>query len=96
MQPISNPAGEQKRPGRGRLILRFLKGSKTFFLICMICAALSALADMITPQIIRITVDQILGGASADTLSPAVQRMLESDGGTVRLGGCHSMKFSRR
>ena len=31
--------------------IRFLKGCKTFFLLCMLCAAVSALADMIAPQI---------------------------------------------
>ena len=69
------------RPGRGRLILRFLKGSKAFFIICMLCAALSALADMVTPQIIRVTVDHILGAAPAETLSPAVRSLLDAFGG---------------
>ena len=72
---------EKSRPGRGRLILRFLKGSKAFFIICMICAAVSALADMITPQIIRITVDNILGSAPLDNLNPAVRGILEDLGG---------------
>ena len=75
------------RPGRGKLILRFLKGSKGFFLLCMICAALSALADMITPQIIRVTVDNILGSQSAESLSPAVRDMLDAFGGVQALRG---------
>ena len=75
------------RPGRGKLILRFLKGSKGFFLLCMICAALSALADMITPQIIRVTVDNILGSQSAESLSPAVRGMLDAFGGVQALRG---------
>ena len=78
---------QQPRPGRGKLILQFLKGSKGFFLLCMVCAALSALADMITPQIIRITVDNILGSASAENLSPAVQRLLAAFGGPEALRG---------
>ena len=41
---------QQPRPGRGKLLLQFLKGSKGFFVICMVCAALAALADMITPR----------------------------------------------
>ena len=76
-----NPTQEQRRPGRGKLILHFLKGSKAFFLICMVCSALSALADMITPQIIRVTVDNVLGSASAENLSPLVQRALAAAGG---------------
>ncbi len=77
----------QARPGRGKLILRFLKGSKAFFLVCMLCAALSALADMVTPQIIRVTVDNILGSAPTDTLSPAVQSLLNAFGGPEVLRG---------
>ncbi len=69
------------RKDRWRLIWRFLKGSKGFFLLCMVCAALSALADMITPQIIRITIDNVLGGAPADTLSEPVRRLTEAAGG---------------
>ena len=78
---------QQPRPGRGKLILQFLKGSKGFFILCMTCAAVSALADMITPQIIRVTVDNILGSAPADTLSPAVQRLLALFGGPEVLRG---------
>ena len=85
MQTIQTQDHMQPRKGRGRLIMRFLKGSKAFFLICMICAALSALADMITPQIIRVTVDNIVGGAPADTLSPAVRSLLASFGGPAAL-----------
>ena len=68
--------------GRAKLLRTFLKGSKFFFLMCMICAAVSALADMVTPQIIRITVDQVLGRAPLDTLSPVVRGLLEQLGGT--------------
>ena len=73
------------RPGRGRLIRFFLKGSKFFFLLCMICAALSALADMITPQIIRIAVDNVLGKAPLDNLSPQVRAAVEAAGGPAYL-----------
>ncbi len=82
-----NQPQEKRRPGRGKLILRFLKGSKAFFLICMVCAALSALADMITPQIIRVTVDNILGSDPVDNLSPLVQNILAAAGGTEYLRG---------
>ena len=71
----------QPRPGRGKLLYHFLKGSKGFFIFCMLCAALSGLAEMLTPQIIRVTVDNILGSAPTDTLSPWVQRLLAAAGG---------------
>ena len=71
----------QPRQGRGKLILQFLKGSKTFFVICMFCSALSGLAETVTPQIVRVTVDNIIGSASTDTLSPFFRSMLEAFGG---------------
>ena len=80
IKPASPP-----RPGRGKLIWHFLKGSKGFFLLCMLCAALSALADMIIPQIIRVTVDQILSGADTEALSPLVKKMLQAFGGAEAL-----------
>ena len=70
-----------KKESRGRLIWRFLKGSRAFFIICMICAALSALADMITPQIVRVTVDQVIGGAGEESLAAYVRAMLHAAGG---------------
>ena len=73
------------KPDRGKLILRFLKGSKAFFVICMACAALSSLADMITPQIIRVTVDNVLGGQGTENLSPLVQGLLQAAGGAEAL-----------
>ena len=73
------------RPGRGGLIWHFLKGSRGFFLLCMLCAAVSALADMAAPQIVRVTVDQVIGGASPEGLSPWVRSLLEAAGGAARL-----------
>ena len=70
------------RKGRGKLILGFLKGSKGLFLLAMICAALSALAEMVIPQIIRITIDNVIGGAPVRDLARPVQQMLERLGGT--------------
>ncbi len=75
----------QSRLHRAGLIWQFLKGSRWFFLLCMLCAAVSTLADMVTPQIIRVTVDQVLGSAPADQLSPAVRGLLEAAGGAGRI-----------
>ena len=87
MENIQTAQEPARRPGRKQLIMRFLKGSKAFFIICMVCAAVSALADMLTPQIIRITVDQVLLGEPADSLSPVIRRGLEALGGAERLRG---------
>ena len=69
------------RGERSRLTWRFLHGSMKWFVLCMICAAVSALADMITPQIIRVAVDQVIGGAAADTLNPMTLRIVNLSGG---------------
>ena len=75
---------DQARPrkGRGKLLWRFLKGSKALFILCMCCAALSALVDMVIPQIIRVTVDNVIGGAPVKDLARPVQAMLRAIGGT--------------
>ena len=76
---------QQHRPGRGKLILEFLKGSKGFFMICMICSAISGLAETVTPQIVRVTVDNIIGSTSADSLSPVIRSLLDAFGGPDHL-----------
>lgn len=45
-----------------QLLLRFMDGSKRFFLISMLAAMVTALADMVIPQIIRLAVDCVLAG----------------------------------
>ncbi|MDO5436397.1 MAG: ABC transporter ATP-binding protein [Clostridia bacterium] len=76
---------KEKRPGRAKLIWSFLKGSKFMFLLCMICAAVSALADMVNPQIIRVAVDNVLGGEPTDSLSAFVRNIIDLFGGTENL-----------
>ena len=67
-----------------RLIRRFLRGSKALFLLSMLCSALAALADMLSPQIIRVAVDNVLGGK--ETQLPALaQRLIERAGGVAFL-----------
>ena len=80
MEMMKNPE-QQPRPGRGKLILQFLKGSKTFFFICMFCSALSGLAETVMPQIVRVTVDNIIGSASVENLSPVIRSALAAFGG---------------
>ena len=43
---MENKEQTQQVSGRAKLIWTFLKGSRFMFLLCMVCAALSALADM--------------------------------------------------
>ena len=49
-----------------RLLWQFLKGSKRYFLVSILCAGVTALADMIQPQIIRAAVDCAIGGEEGD------------------------------
>lgn len=67
------------------LLWQFLKGSKRFFLISIFCAGVTALADMLQPQIIRAAIDCAIGGKKGDF--PAfVMDMVESIGGFSYLG----------
>ena len=67
------------------LIWRFLRGSRALFLISMLAAAVSALADMLSPQIIRAAVDNAVGGAEPE-YPQAVMRLVERFGGFEYLG----------
>ncbi len=70
---------------KAALIWRFLKGSKGLFVISILMASLSALADMITPQIIRAAVDNAIGG-NEPTFGPAVMKLVNAVGGFEYLG----------
>lgn len=48
------------------LLRFFLKGTKSYFLLTIIFAGITALADMIQPQIIRATVDNVIGGKPSE------------------------------
>ena len=82
MKKKMTPDQNLPRKGRGKLIWQFLKGSKALFILCMCCAALSALAEMVIPQIIRVTVDNVIGGAPVKDLARPVQALLSAAGGT--------------
>lgn len=67
------------------LLWRFLDGSKRFFLISILSAGVTALADMLQPQIVRAAVDCAIGGKEADY--PAiVMNLVERIGGFSYLG----------
>ena len=68
-----------------KLIWRFLKGSKAMFVASILLAALTALTDMVTPQIIRAAVDNAIGG-NEPTFGPAVMKLVDAVGGFEYLG----------
>lgn len=68
-----------------KLLWQFLKGSKRFFLVSILCAAVTALADMLQPQIIRAAVDCAIGGEEGD-FPRFVMEAVDSIGGFSYLG----------
>ena len=63
-----------------RLTWRFLKGSRLFFFLAVLFTGITALADMVIPQIIKITVDNVIGSQAAD-FPGWVQNLIGSIGG---------------
>ena len=62
MQSLQNSRFNKKT----KLLWFFLKGTKGYFLLTIIFAGITALADMIQPQIIRATVDNVIGGKPSE------------------------------
>ena len=80
----TNKSREQRR--RELTLLRgFLKGSWLMFGVSILMAALTALADMISPQIIRAAVDNAIGGKTP-SYSPWIMSLVDSVGGFAYLG----------
>ena len=67
------------------LLWCFLRGSKRFFLVSIFCAGMTALADMLQPQIIRAAVDCAIGGEEGN-FPPFVMDAVNSIGGFAYLG----------
>lgn len=67
------------------LLWRFLKGAKRYFLITILAAGVTALADMLQPQIIRAAIDCALGGQE-ENFPTFVTELVERIGGFAYLG----------
>ena len=76
---------KNEKKAKLRLLWDFLKGSKRYFLLAILSAAVTALADMLNPQIIRAAVDNAIGGKEADFPS-FVMELVEKIGGFAYLG----------
>ena len=68
-----------------RMVWGFLNGSRLLFVLSMLFSALAALADMVAPQIVRITLDHVLGSAPTDTLPVFAVRLIARAGGVTVL-----------
>ncbi|MCR5041350.1 MAG: ABC transporter ATP-binding protein/permease [Clostridia bacterium] len=75
-----------KNPGNANrtrsMILRFLRGTWGYFVFCAVCAGFTALCDMLTPQIIRVTLDNVIP-RSEEGLSAAAAWVLGLFGGAA-------------
>jgi len=58
-----------------QLIVRFLRGSIHYFVVALLCACLGMVFNALTPQVIRLTVDSILG-AEEPSLPAFLQPLL--------------------
>ena len=76
---------KNEKKAKLRLLWDFLKGSKRYFLLAIFSAAVTALADMLNPQIIRAAVDNAIGGKEAD-FPGFVMALVEKFGGFAYLG----------
>ena len=62
----------------------FLQGAKGYFVLCIIFAALSAVFDMVSPQIIRITIDDVFG-EQIPTQDSLTYKLIRALGGVENL-----------
>ena len=83
MKKTDKPKKNTKR--NAALVWRFLRGSKALYVLSILSAAVTALADMIEPQIFRMAVDNALGGKEAFYAAP-VMAIVNRFGGFAYLG----------
>ena len=69
---------KQKKENNFPLMAKFLKGNLLFFATALLCSVLSTVCNSLTPQVISVTVDSVLG--TEDYTLPAVLRAFTSLG----------------
>ncbi len=72
---------KEKKQFNRKLLMCFLKGSKRIFALSMLMAAVSALADMLSPQIVRLAVDNVIFHNSGSS-DPILVKLSSFLGGT--------------
>lgn len=82
---MSTPPENVQKREKLRLLWTFLKGAKRYFLVTVAAAAVTALADVLQPQIVRCAVDNAIGGKEAD-LPAMVMNLVDRLGGFAYLG----------
>ncbi len=72
-------------PGRtGRVLRTLLRGSVRYFILCILAGVLLTACEMVIPQVIRVTVDSVIGDAPID-LPERVLGWIDRLGGQARL-----------
>ena len=75
-----------KTTANERLLWRFTRGSRALFCVTMAASVVSALCDMLSPQIVRAAVDNALGGAEPTALPAWAVALADRLGGFAWLG----------
>ncbi len=84
-EKLENQENKQSNKMNWKLLFFFMKGSGLYFAISIIASFITAMTDMINPQIIRATIDNAIGGKPSDF--PAwVNNWVESLGGFEYMG----------
>ncbi len=83
---VNSMRKKEKKQYNRRLLWQFLRGSRLLFAISMAASAVSALCDMVSPQIVRVALDQALGGKPAENLPLWVSSLAGKLGGFAYLG----------
>ena len=74
---------EKPRPVIGRTLLRLLRGSWRYFTACMLSGLIFTGLELVIPQIIRVSVDALIGSGSIK--SALAQRIVDAFGGVSYL-----------
>ena len=68
---------KKKGSGNGAVLHRMLRGSVRYFVICILSGVTFTALELVIPQILRLTVDSVIGDKAAD-LPARLQRLWDS------------------
>ena len=73
---------KKKGSGNGAVLHRMLRGSVRYFVICILSGVTFTALELVIPQILRLTVDSVIGDKAAD-LPVRLQRLWDAAGGAA-------------
>ena len=77
----ANPLKQKKKSSNGRTLARLLRGSWRYFAACIAASLLFTLCELVIPQIIRVSVDSLIG--EAPVKSAAARPIVAALGGAA-------------